>query len=127
MNISRCLSVAGLILVAGCGSSGDSTAPGTGGTGTTPPPACVPGAGTVCLVSGNKFSPTTITITAGSSITFNNISGTTHNVTFTTTGAPGNVADFSSGTRAVTFPARGTFNYLCTIHGSSMSGVVVVQ
>ena len=64
---------------------------------------------------------------AGTTITFNNTSGTTHNVTFTTAGAPANVADFASGTRSVTFTTAGTYNYHCTIHGLSMSGVVVVQ
>ena len=113
-------------MIAGCGSSSTGPGGGYGGNG-TPSPACVPGSGTVCLVSGNHFSPTTITVTAGSSVTYNNISGTTHNVTFTTTGAPGNVADFASGTQIVAFPTRGTFDYHCTIHGLSMSGVVVVQ
>lgn len=126
MNISRCLSVAGLALVASCGSS--STGPAYGGNGTPPPPpACVPGSGTVCLIAGNHFDPASITITAGTSVAFNNVSSTTHNVTFTTAGAPGNVANFSSGTQTVAFPTRGTYDYHCTIHGLSMSGVVVVQ
>lgn len=127
MNITRSLSVACLVLVAGCGSSSTGPTYGGGGTPPPPPPACVPGNGTVCLVSGNQFSPTSLTVTAGSSVTFNNISNTTHNVTFTTSGAPSNVADFSSGTQVVAFPTRGTFNFHCTIHGLSMSGVVVVQ
>lgn len=129
MRISKFFSVASLVLIAGCGSSGDGgTGPGYGGGPGTPPPAsCVPGAGTVCLVSGNKFSPGTITIASGSSITFNNISGTTHNVTFTTAGAPLNAPDFASGTQVIAFPTAGTFDYHCTIHGLSMSGVVVVQ
>jgi plastocyanin len=81
----------------------------------------------VCLVAGNKFSPSQLTVTAGTSVTFNNTSGTTHNVTFTTADAPANVDDFASGTRVVAFPTAGTYDYHCTIHGLSMSGVVVVQ
>jgi plastocyanin len=81
----------------------------------------------VCLVTGNQFNPAQVTVAAGTAITFNNVSGTTHNVTFTTNGAPANVSDFASGTRNVAFPTRGTYDYHCTIHGLSMSGVVVVQ
>ncbi len=128
MNTPRYVALACLVLAAGCGGSGGSgTDPGGGGGGGTPPPTCVPGSGTVCLVTGNQFNPTQITIAAGTAVTYNNTSGTTHNVTFTTTGAPGNVADFASGTQVVTFPTAGTYNYHCTIHGLSMSGVVVVQ
>ncbi|HEY7898529.1 MAG TPA: plastocyanin/azurin family copper-binding protein [Gemmatimonadaceae bacterium] len=124
MNIIKIVSLASLVVIASCGSS--ATGPNYGGNG-SPPPSCVPGSGTVCLVSGNQFSPTQITVTAGSSITFNNVSGTTHNVTFTTTGSPANVPDFASGTKVVAFPTAGTYDYHCTIHGLSMSGVVVVQ
>jgi copper binding plastocyanin/azurin family protein len=132
MNTPRYFVLACLVLAAGCGSSGggggtDPGGNGGGGGGGNPPAACVPGAGTVCLTTSNQFNPATATIAPGSSITFNNTSGTTHNVTFTTTGAPGNVPDFSSGTKVVTFAAPGTYNYHCTIHGLSMSGVVVVQ
>jgi plastocyanin len=60
-------------------------------------------------------------------VNFTNVSGTTHNVTFTTAGAPSNVPDFSSGTKTVAFPTAGSYAYHCTIHGFSMSGVVLVQ
>jgi len=131
MHIFKVVSLASVILIGGCGSS--ATGPYGGGNGSngggngTPPPTCVPGSGTVCLVSGNQFNPSQISVAAGTSITFNNISGTTHNVTFTTAGAPANVPDFASGTKVVLFPTAGTYDYHCTIHGLSMSGVVVVQ
>jgi plastocyanin len=79
------------------------------------------------VVSGNQFSPGQITIAPGASVSFTNVSGTTHNVTFSTAGAPANVPDFSSGTRTVSFPSAGSYAYHCTIHGLSMSGVVLVQ
>jgi plastocyanin len=134
MKLLKLFPVACLAILASCGGS-SSTAPYNGG-GTTPPPGngggttspgCTPGNGTVCLVDGNRFDPSTLTIGVGGTVTFNNVSGTTHNVTFTTTGSPDNVADFASGTHAVTFSTAGTYNYHCTIHGASMSGVVVVQ
>lgn len=114
------------MVVASCGGS-NATSPYGGGGGGGNGNSCTPGSGTVCLVAGNQFNPTNLTITAGSTVTFKNVSGTTHNVTFTTAGAPGNVADFSSGTQIVAFPTAGTYDYHCTIHGLSMSGVVVVQ
>jgi plastocyanin len=129
MNILSSAAIAAVIIAAtGCGGAGaygnSPTSPGNPGT---PGATCTPGNGTVCLVSSNAFDPSQVSIAAGSSITFNNGSGTTHNVTFTTAGSPANVSDFASGTRVVTFPNAGTFNYHCTIHGLSMSGVVVVQ
>ena len=130
MNIISSVAVAAVIIAAtSCGGSGGGygTAPTPPSNPGTPSATCTPGNGTVCLVASNAFNPTQVTIAAGSSITFNNTSGTTHNVTFTTAGAPSNVADFASGTRVVAFPTAGTYNYHCTIHGLSMSGVVVVQ
>jgi plastocyanin len=129
MNIISSAAIATVIMtVTSCGGSGVYTTSPVPPTGPgTPAATCTPGNGTVCLVSSNSFNPSQVTIAAGSSITFNNGSGTTHNVTFTTAGAPANVADFASGTRVVTFPTTGTYNYHCTIHGLSMSGVVVVQ
>ena len=118
------IAVASALVVISCGSSG-ATDPGGGGDNN--PPSCVPGSGTVCVVSGNQFSPGQITVAPGSSVNFTNVSGTTHNVTFTTAGAPSNVPDFSSGTKTVAFPTAGSYAYHCTIHGLSMSGVVQVQ
>lgn len=128
--ISRIATAALLIVAASCGGSG-----GSGGSGVTappppppPPPAdCTPGGSTVCLEPTNSFNPTTVTISAGGTVSFNNGSGVTHNVTFDTDGSPANVDDFSSGIKTVTFPNKGTFAYHCTIHGTSMSGQVVVQ
>lgn len=130
MRIERLIGLAAVVVVTTmCGGSGDvPTAPGAGGNGGTGgSTACTPGAGTVCLTPSNTFNPTSITITKGSSVTWVNGTGVTHNVTFSTAGAPGNVPDFSSGSQTLTFPSAGTFNYNCTIHGQSMSGTVVVQ
>jgi hypothetical protein len=130
MNIISSAAIAVVIMAAsGCGGSGGgySTSPAPPSNPGTPGATCTPGNCTVCLLTSNAFDPSQVTIAAGSSITFNNTSGTTHNVTFTTAGAPSNVADFASGTRVVAFPTAGTYNYHCTIHGLAMSGVVVVQ
>jgi plastocyanin len=127
MNISSRAALAIFIITAAaCGGGGGSGYSNGSPTGPTQP-TCPSTPGTVCLVSSNQFSPTSITILAGSAVAFDNISNTTHNVTFTTSGAPADVSDFSSGTQSVVFPTAGTYNYHCTIHGLSMSGVVVVQ
>lgn len=92
-----------------------------------PPTVCTPGNGTVCITTSNTFDPTNVTISSGESVTWVNLTGVTHNVTFDTTGAPLGVPNFASGAKVVTFPAKGRYPYHCTIHGGSMSGTVTVQ
>jgi len=79
------------------------------------------------MTSANTFNPVQLTVPAGTTVTWSNQTGTTHTVTFTTPGAPGSINGFASGTRTLTFPTAGTYDYHCLIHGVSMSGVVVVQ
>jgi plastocyanin len=72
------------------------------------------------------FSPSTLTVSKGTTVTWQNNDGVTHTSTSDTglwdTGniAPGSIKD-------VTFSNAGTFKYHCTIHGPTMSGTVVVQ
>lgn len=128
MRIHHLIAVALLAATATyCGGSG-------GDNGTAPLPGnplgatCTPAAGTVCIGTNNSFNPTSVTITKGSTVTWNNPTGVTHNVTFNAvTGAPANIPNFSSGTRSDVFATAGTYPYHCTIHGLSMSGTIVVQ
>lgn len=126
-------SVVALVTIA-CGGSGGGS--GTTGPGTppggpppygSPPPACTPSGATVCLTTSNQFDPASLTVAVGATVTWDNSTGVTHNVTFSTAGAPGKINNFSSGTRSLTFPTAGTYNYNCTIHGASMSGTIVVK
>jgi len=81
---------------------------------------------TVNATLANQFDPNDVVIAPGGTVTWN--FATTHNVTFTAaTGVPANITDKSSGSDSRTFPTAGTFNYICTIHGSGMSGTVRVQ
>jgi len=82
-------------------------------------------AATVNATAGNQFDPSTVIIAPGGTVTWN--FAALHNVTFSGTGAPANITDKATGSDARTFPTAGTFNYICTIHGQSMSGVVRVQ
>jgi len=122
MRSTMLLLLAGLAL--GCGGGYGGGGGGGGGGVTNPPP---PG-NLVSAVGVTAWSPANITISAGQEVSFRNPSSTTHNVHFDgdAAGRPGNVADFASATKAVTFATAGTFPYHCSIH-PAMRGEVVVQ
>ncbi|MGI8766255.1 MAG: cupredoxin domain-containing protein [Gemmatimonadaceae bacterium] len=128
MTAYRLLAVALLATTATyCGGSGgdSSTAPSSGSPSGA---ACTPSIETVCMGRDNTFNPASITISKGATVTWNNPTSVTHNVTFNAqSGAPANISNFSSGSRSDVFAAAGTYPYHCTIHGMSMSGTVVVQ
>ncbi len=91
-------------------------------TAVAPP---VPSSATV-TTSGSSFSPTSVTIAAGGTVTWQ-ISGATHNVTFgANKPAGGDIGDTSGGSVSRTFTATGTYSYQCTRH-SGMTGQVTVQ
>jgi plastocyanin len=90
---------------------------------------------------GNNFSPNILTITAGDSVTFRQVAGF-HNVA----SIPGAVTSFRCGPngcdgvgtgngdpgggtwqQTVVFENSGTANYLCDVHGASMSGSIIVN
>jgi plastocyanin len=120
--ISISLLVAIMSISNSCSKSSMANMTGTGGTGNTP--GTTPGANAVFL-QGMAFNPSTITVAAGTTITWTNKDAVTHNVT-------SNPALFSSGsmgngaTYNFTFANKGTFNYSCTIH-PSMTGTVIVN
>ena len=73
------------------------------------------------------FSPATVTIAAGRSVTFR-FGSVPHNVFFAAaSGAPADItAPTSSASVARTFSTAGTFTYECHVH-PGMTGTVVVQ
>ena len=75
-------------------------------------------------VGDNFFNPSSTTVAVGGQVTWTWGGSATHNVTFS---AGTNSGNQSSGTFDRTFPAAGSFDYLCTIHGAAMSGTVTVQ
>jgi plastocyanin len=83
--------------------------------------------GSTVTTPNETFSPGLLSIAPGSTVTWE-ISGATHNVTFTGPApAGGNVPDTQAGTSASrTFETAGTYPYHCTRH-SGMSGTVVVE
>jgi plastocyanin len=104
---------AGVLLVASCSSS---TSPGGGG-----------GHSTTITVSDNKFTPTPDTVSAGM-VTFSWAGSNSHNVTWDAgpTPLPTNSATQSAGSYNATLTV-GTYQYHCVVHGSAMSGTIVVH
>lgn len=130
--VSICLAMA-----AACGGGG-------GGGGSTGPTSSNPGGtnpgGTVTNtvnVADQSFNPVTVTVPAGTTVTWtwpNTCSDgyggyytcPTHSVVFDD-GSNIQSPTQSTGTFTRTFSTAGTFKYHCAIHGSAMSGQVVVQ
>ncbi len=111
MRLRTVVGGAWLLIVSACGGS-SSTAPTASGSNV------------VQATVGFVFSPSTLTISRGSSVTFTFFS-VTHNVTFAgTAGAPANVAASSNTSVVRQFDTAGTFPYSCTIHG--MMGSITV-
>jgi plastocyanin len=75
-------------------------------------------------IASFAFTPATVTISVGDSVTWTNQDGTAHTATASGTFDSGNLAGGASYT--ATFSTAGTFDYLCSIH-PSMTGRVVVQ
>jgi len=73
-----------------------------------------------------SYSPSPVIVAQGRSVTWTNTSGAPHTATsfqgFFTTPELGNG---ESATRV--FSHAGTFRYFCTVHGTSMSGSVIVK
>jgi OOP family OmpA-OmpF porin len=84
--------------------------------------------GSTVSVDDNLFSPETLTVAAGTTVTWNWDGNANHNVTWEGQGAPAPSPTQSSGSYTRTFSAAGTYDYYCSVHGAAvMSGSVVVQ
>ncbi|MFA4964761.1 MAG: plastocyanin/azurin family copper-binding protein [Thermoleophilia bacterium] len=130
--LAMVLAVAAVLTLAACGgSSGGST--GGGAPATTPAGS----GGDTVAIADFAFSPQTLVVKAGTTVTWINEDGSPHTVT--STEGPGTGASttdlFDSGslaqgeTFAFRFDAAGTYYYECTLHASTaaMHAEVVVQ
>ena len=127
--MSTAVALAIATLVAACGGSG--TTPGASQPPTSAPsvtpatatPAIVDG--TPVAIAGFAFTPATLTITVGDTVTWTNGDGAPH----TATAKDGS---FDSGTLlrgasfSHTFTAAGSFSYVCKVH-PSMTATVIVE
>ncbi len=87
-------------------------------------PAPSPATATIAATTGRLFTPASTTVGVGANVTWD-ISTLTHNVTFSTAGAPTNIPNSVSVLVTRTFPTAGTFAYMCTLH-SGMTGEIIV-
>jgi plastocyanin len=77
-------------------------------------------------ISNNSFTPSTVEIALNGSVTWNNTANASHNVTFATL-AGHDIPTHIAGSNTRTFATAGAFAYECTIHGSAMSGTIIVH
>lgn len=80
----------------------------------------------VVTVGDSFFSPSSLTINAGDTVEWRNAAGgMPHDVTANDGSFASQTA--SSFTFSVTFNNAGTWDYLCTVHPATMTGVIIVQ
>ena len=94
---------------------------GNTGTGGGPPPNTI-------FMQNLAFSPASITITKGTTLTWQNKDGFTHTSTSDSAGVwdTGDVG--SGGSKSVTFSTAGVFHYHCKYHGGmGMVGTITVH
>jgi plastocyanin len=82
-----------------------------------------PGANEV-LIQGMAFSPSTITVTAGTTVTWTNKDEVAHSVT-SNTGIFDSGSISNNGSYSYLFSTAGTFPYHCMVHPMMTASVVV--
>jgi plastocyanin len=104
-----------------CSKSSPYNVGGTGTTGTGGTSG--PGANAV-FIQGMAFNPATISVTAGTTITWTNKDAVAHTVTSTTNlFNSGNIG--TNATFSFTFATAGSYSYYCSIHPSMTASVTV--
>ena len=113
-------------LAIGCGSSSNNSSSPASPSSTTPTTV----AGSISMVAGaslltnTAYSPASMTVAKGSSVTFVNNDNTSHTATAAGSFDTGLISPGSSKT--VTLSTSGTMTYHCTVH-PGMTGVLIVQ
>ena len=129
--------IALLVLLAACGSAlgpyggggGGGGGGGQGGGGGGPVGAVTVGPG-IQFVSAHDGSqnPAVNTVPVGGTVTWTWASGSIqHSVQSTGATSFTSSPIMSQGTYSVQFNTAGTYHYVCGVHGSAMSGTVIVQ
>ena len=112
-----------LLLTAACGGGGGSAdtsadsaaADSTGGGGSE-----------AVAISGQKYAPATLTVSAGSSVTWTNDDEVPHTVTFDDDAVKSSDQLAKGDTFEASFADAGSYAYVCAIH-PEMKGSVTVQ
>lgn len=114
-----------IALAVACGGGGGDTPTNPGNPGNPGSPGG-PTQTTSVELQGNAFKPADIQVSPGATVTFTNLDGINHTVTFDNTSIT-SIDAYSSGAKTVTMPtATGTYTYHCNFHGP-MKGTVVVK
>jgi len=122
--ITLALGAAGALLLAACGGS---TSPYGGGGG-----GCTPTSMKICTTASLQFSPATLTVAAGTTVTWENGGGGAHTVTSATGSADTYDLALAAGTVSHQFTTAGTYNFYCKNHGvngtppTGMHGTITV-
>lgn len=107
----------------GGGGSDSPTNPGNPGNPSNPGTPIVT---TSVDLQGSAFKPADIQVSPGATVTFTNLDGINHTVTFDNTTIT-SIDAYATGAKTVTMPtATGTYAYHCTIH-AGMKGTVLVK
>ena len=83
------------------------------------------GANASVEIAGFAFSPSSVTVIAGETVTWTNRDSAQHSAAFAN-GGPRTRALSKDQSASLQFTTAGTFSYVCGIHGASMSGTVIV-
>lgn len=121
------LLISGLLGIISCSSTTTATVPGTG-LQTSPPPGGTTGPEykpAAVEIMDFTFSPETLTVAIGTTVTWTNHDSAIHTVT-SLTGVFDSGTLSNGGSFSFTFTQVGTFEYHCSIH-TSMKGTVIVQ
>lgn len=135
--------LAGLLVLAGCGGASatssasptatTATAPTTAPT-TAPSPTAGSGGGAQASVKIGgvgtySFSPSTVSVKVGTTVTWTNTTQAPHTVT-SDSGDPASFngsLDSSGSTFSFTFTQAGTYNYHCSVHPYMMATITVTS
>ena len=112
------LTVAALLALPACSSSGPSSAGSGAGSGSS--------TSNIVSIKNFSFQPKSVTVPRGTTITWTNKDDSTHTVT-ATSGHSFDSGHLSAGKSfAMTFTTPGTYSYMCSIH-QYMHGTIIVR
>ncbi|WP_187685257.1 plastocyanin/azurin family copper-binding protein [Nocardia wallacei] len=121
---------AAAVLLAGCGSGGSENTTGpsaSASSGSAAPTTDAPQSAVTVRVDNMKFSPSSVTIAVGGTVTWKFSDSAPHAVQGIGDAAMGlNSPIFRDGEWSHTFTTPGTYRYLCPLH-PDMRGTVTVQ
>jgi plastocyanin len=125
----------GVLLLAGCGSSGSSATNGASAPTTASVPATATGgsagassAAATFVIKNFMFGPMSLTVAPGTVVTVRNEDSTTHTLTDKDDPSVFNTGDIQGGqSKTFTAPKKaGSYAFICSIH-QYMTGTLVVR